>query len=372
VNFAGGFLHVEDEDRQDPVRFDMTLAPVVFAGSAHSEKLSLSWDKNILVLSNESGIAKLEEGTGRFLGASLHDKISGTAHWEQGGFSQAKKSLIDPIGQRNYRDPKRPLSSLLTFLTCEWLHLKSAGSPEAKTKTERALAVLQKLQDKGILDPLDKLWAAETTDKSEVVIIPVDYPENAASVLETATKALAAEIFLVSDKLFPAGSWPWATTREAVYVFGNKGQYTQLELKRLYESDQMGPIGFWTISQLLAWTKLPFSQKFAERGLGRLTSADFRKDWQLILGSNTPFSACLAQILRAAKDLPDEDIDALAGVCQSGTAILIRGAVQSLRVNQNKPAAEVLAPLLDVLWEKNLRITFESALKTLQQSSPAK
>ena len=77
-------------------------------------------------------------------------------------------------------------------------------------------------------------------------------------------------VFRVADALFPRESWPWTTAREAVFVVSGAGTYTGLELQRIYESNEVGPIGYLTIAELLAQIDSPYSVPIAPALAARL------------------------------------------------------------------------------------------------------
>ena len=63
----------------------------------------------------------------------------------------------------------------------------------------------------------------------------------------------------------------------------NRGRYTDMELDRLYRSEDTGPVGCLVIARLLAAAGVPVSKTFAQQGLLRLGPDDFLRDCNLFL-----------------------------------------------------------------------------------------
>jgi len=137
------------------------------------------------------------------------------------------------------------------------------------------------------------------------------------------------------------------------------------ELQRIYESQQIGPIGYLTTARLLSYIKSPLTRPFAARGLQKLSADDFRKDWRLVLEGESVLSQCLARTAEALRDMDDEDLEALLLLFSPERREFLRNFVRLLRQDKSRPVGEVVAPALDEYWEKVLKKKVESALRDL-------
>jgi hypothetical protein len=160
--------------------------------------------------------------------------------------------------------------------------------------------------------------------------------------------------------------------RESVLTVTGRGRYTGEELTRLYESREMGPVGFLATAALLDLIGHPARRVFAERGADRLALDHARKDGRLVWESELFARRVLPGLARGLADLEEPELERLSALLftedrkQLGVKWL--GALRDLK---EKPAAEVLPPVLDAIWEEGLRAVVEAELKKLATRTPA-
>jgi hypothetical protein len=116
---------------------------------------------------------------------------------------------------------------------------------------------------------------------------------------------------------------------------------------------------------LLNLMKLPIAQTFAARGLERLAPADFRKDCRLVLDSKSGLSGLFQDTVRALRDLPPDDVEALAALLPQQGAAFLHRAVTQLSATRDRPLSDTLKPLLNELWGVGLRESVERALRSV-------
>jgi hypothetical protein len=204
-------------------------------------------------------------------------------------------------------------------------------------------------------------------DSGKEFYIPSDQPQSMEAASQDSYAALMSVIFRYTNEFFPKGSWPWTAAREAVFVLGGKGKYTQAELQRIYESDATGPLGFLAIANLLTYINHPAVTVYAQRGQERLSATDFRKDANLLLAGESVFSNSIGRLVRAIQSLSDEDVAAIAAVMAPNTAELLRESVAVLRENKDVSSNETLLPILDKYWSDYLKNEVEIQLKRFLQ-----
>ena len=65
--------------------------------------------------------------------------------------------------------------------------------------------------------------------------------------------------------------------RETVYVLIGKGDHAGQELQRLMDQDQMGPLGYWALSQLLGMAGHPATSFVARNGQLYLDQNNYKR-----------------------------------------------------------------------------------------------
>ena len=97
--------------------------------------------------------------------------------------------------------------------------------------------------------------------------IPDDFDPAGMSPGSVFGRWIANGVAIASNKLFPYRSWPWTVARESALVATNQGKYTEIELQRLYESEENGPLCYLVTAALLRCVSVPLSRLFAAKGL---------------------------------------------------------------------------------------------------------
>jgi TPR repeat protein len=257
-------------------------------------------------------------------------------------------------------DTNAPLSSGAAFLAEEVMSSKyleplvrSRMSAETAARLPGLLRLL-KLEE--VLQPLNQLLGKPAGAAAAEVdfFIPIDLDLVGAT--RSDLMGLAAGWLLRrSDELFPARSWPWTVLREASLTIQGKGKYTEPALKGIYEDGETGPLGYLTVAQVLSKYQPPLARKFAARGLERLAATDFRRDYQLFLAGDSIASQCCLRLTATLRKLDDEQLAALVKLQSPARGEFVRECVRRLRAAEAQPVLEVLAPVLDLYWEKELR-----------------
>jgi hypothetical protein len=360
------------------VRFDLLFAPVACLSFAHRVEWHQSRQGNVLTFdSGTGGRLSIDSLSGR-LQEFVLPKSSGprgaSVRLEQGAFAAAKANMETVSADYPNRfDSRRPLDAMASFFVEEMLQdgplalasLDRMGSEERS----RAAAAVDHIFKYRILSPLDDAMSRLFTRYRDPFAIPPEMTGTSAEAELTNPLIVASAILVVANELFPRGSWPWTTARETAFVLSNQGQNTGEELRRLYESSQVGPIGYLTIAELLAEIKSPYAAMFAQLGLQRLSAADFEKDVALLLEGNSALAQCFRRLATAVRQLSEEDARALAAVFPPGAETSLLNASRLLHERPNDPIADVLPPAFDAYWEGSLRAQVERRLQELAVSA---
>jgi hypothetical protein len=374
---AAGCRHLSDADRKSgmvpPFRLNLELAPVAFLHILDLTNLVWQVKGRTLLLQTSNLVVRLETATGRLEELSFHGpQMSVEARFVKGAFEPARRDLdAASLGWSNRYDPQRPFSSMAGFVAVEsarWRVFDKVVTNLPPVQRERAIAAVSQLLGASVLAPIDE--ATSATNQTESFTIPGEETDRTLAQNSLAT-FLAAFAFGWGNDFFPKYSWPWTVAHESVFVLANQATYTGAELQRLYASDDTGPVGFLVVAELLAKMNLPAAKTFADRGLTRLTAADFRSDCRLFLQDDCRLARAFSNMAVVLREMPPEDVAALAAALPADEAGLLEDCVQALRSAPTEPLAASLGSALDQYWVKSLRARVRAALQKLSATIPA-
>ncbi|MGA2554786.1 MAG: hypothetical protein ABSG04_00735 [Verrucomicrobiota bacterium] len=375
MSFGGGLESSEDEDTKSrtnappPFALKRMLAPVVFAGQAYYEKAAFhfSFDNGLMTMTNEDCCLTIEEKSGKLVKLSLPGKdqqVSSDSRAFDKALAQfARLSAADP----NQLDAKDLLGSFLGFLLQEAVFVSPSWSSNSTVPPDeqrrRAADAIQKITARHPFAPLKEMTPRQLPAKdAEPFNVPFTPGDSA---VQTALSAFLPIIFRYGEGLFPKGSWPWLVLRETALSLADRGKYTDQVVQDIFQSDQTGPLGFEVNARLMNLANSPATIQFASKGLTRLSAADFRRDYSLLLDGDCVLQQCFANLAQGLASLDDGEVGALAGLLSPDNAALLRRSVQLLRQRGDKSLAETLSPVLNELWDTRLKKLIENDLRKL-------
>jgi hypothetical protein len=350
-----------------PVQLNLKLAPLAFLHMAHDTGTICRVQGKKLTVTGPHSVLTADAETGQLREFQLRsNENSASVRFVDGAFNKASRELeAASLSAPNRFAPDHPLSSMLSFSLTEMAKLK-LWDPLTKDFTaaqrERAMQSLNKLLAAEILAPLDR---AATSTKDSGFLIPLDAADQALAQNSSAATVYAAFAFRYCNDFFPKYSWPWTVVHESVFVFAQQATYTQAEITRLFESDNTGPIGSLVIASLLTKLDSGVAKTFAIRGLTRLSASDFRTDCQLFLAGESGLARCFGNIASALREMPEQDVAALAAALPKAEGALLSQCAASLRNAPSQPLSSSLAPALNNYWEDSLRGRVRSSLQKL-------
>jgi ankyrin repeat protein len=338
--------------------FDVQLARAAFLDLSTRFGSNCFISGSMLMVTHDAFTLRAETATGRLIEIRGHteefayDFRFGVHVWDQGSHEFARRSAQ----LTNNYAPGRGLSSLVAFVATEVARWRfSDGS------TSGALAAMRKLLNPEILSPLDRFLGRNETN---TFFVPLDEVDQAIAQNSVAA-FFSGFAFESSRELFPKYSWPWTIARETAFVMMSQGRYTDVELDRLYNSEDTGPIGCLLIARLLATAGSPMAKSFALQGLMRLGTQDFLRDCGLFLRGESGLSRSLAGMAEALRTLPENELAALVAVLPEAGANMVRESAAALREKPDAPPATVLSPIIGKYWEGTLQAKVRQALRQL-------
>lgn len=294
---------------------------------------------------------RIDPASGRLLEATLGP--TATLSFEKGAFDRLTRQLKDTSA--HYHDISgrgQPISSLARFLLQEEALREALGSPKGAASvavSPRATGVRHTLLAKA-LSPLDNLLFAPRPENRQSFSCDTDG--------SGADAALMSFVVKYANELLPYGSWPWSLVRFLAFSKTDPNMCAN-EWQRICVSPETGPIGFWVASTLFD-SKMP-SRPFAMRGLQRLSTADFQRDYRLLVEGESVIAQCLARAVEGLRELSEEEVELLGLSAERWP--LIHRMVKALREHKDKSITAVLSPLLDAYWEDVLREQVETSLR---------
>jgi hypothetical protein len=227
-----------------------------------------------------------------------------------------------------------------------------------------AVAALYTLLNPEFFSPVTSYLGGDETNT--FTLPPDDMDRSLAQ--SPLTGFLVGHVPELSNQLFPKHSWPWTLAREAAFVMMNQGRYTDAELERLCDSEEIGPIGFLAIARLLALGDSPMAKDMALRGLTRLSAQDFLRDCSLFLQGDAGLARGFAGLAETLRTLPEAELTALAALLPEEEAALLRDSATALRTQPEGRLDTVLSPVFTNYWNQSLRANVRAELHRLSKS----
>jgi hypothetical protein len=366
------------------VGFD--IRPVNFLCAAHYFESSVQQNEITLAERDAAGTTsfqlRLDLATGKLLSAD-YPLARGSVHLkaEEGAFARVVNEITAAgVTCTNRLDSSQGLLALLpreaSAAVLEPAVLQDLNELLASPGTNNAwgqlrpflastgrelgrLRVLLEADDSGkLLQPWKSFWHAITWRGTDTFDIPpARLPDRTPT--QQAFAPLAAAVFAEADRVFALGSWAWTALRESAFVLEGATDHAQQSFQQIRTSEEVGPFGCAILAALLV--EVPEGRQFARLGTNRLTLADFHRDYQVLLQTNTVIGDVLRNAAGLFQKLTPEQAATLVPEGDSAKSLFVRDLSQALRSGR-EPVAKAAWPVLERHWDKVVRPTLEAAL----------
>lgn len=206
-------------------------------------------------------------------------------------------------------------------------------------------------------------WTAERAGKDNFSI-PVDPALMQSGATMTLLVSFGA--IVLSEMLAPPDSWVSKLTRELVFIYGGKTQYTARTIEELLADPAMGPIGCRLTAQMLMKFNEATARRFLAKALDQATAEGFRRDWRLLLDSPVGLGQAVEKFLTALAATRPEDEQAAADLLDPRYAQWLTGFLARLRERSaDESVAAWITPQMDQLWEAMLEASFRQKLEAI-------
>jgi hypothetical protein len=372
-SMGGGFSTLAETNpatgQAMPLKIETSFPPVA---TFHllTEGTRFAWRGDSLSFSNEKTIGRINAASGTledlsFPGRENHLKF----RLQAGAFGLRRAELAKQSRSlTNLFDPQHPWGSVLSGALQQLAQpgwLKIGGTNRVASANWVAGLEIGGRLLRVWAEPLGRdLHAGMGFDDDRLFTVPEDKLGRSGQELSAMAAMLAGFVFQSADILFKKDSWPWTIPHEAVFVAGGNSQYTGEEMKRLYESPELGPLGCLALANLMAWLQNPSTNAWAQLGRQRLTAMNFRDDCRLLLEGGPAMRQATSRLADACAQLTGADLDTVASLVTPKTAAQLRQAHRLLRERQpGRSVTDTLEPVLNELWQETLRDNLAQALK---------
>lgn len=339
---------------EHPFRLDLLFAPVVLCDMLLDNPAKLSDGR--LVLEGKCSL-RANLTTGEFMMRSeAEDGLFGQITVKRGEFSREAQQLKTRTqGQPNDYRAGQPVASLARLIVDEpQLWLAAGRQPPDKQLSQS----LRGLIDRGVFGALDTALAKVRWDTTGQFTVPAsrafDPMRNGNSTsLSSIAWMWGASLWL--PKIFPADSWPYWLCHDGLVAADGKTDLVQAAIGRVVQWDRTGPLAYIVLSQWYKHSAPRYSLPFARRGLTRLSTEDFRRDYDLLLNPSYIPGQCVLRLADAIRQMDEAEQARLRASAKAVFGEEVAAMIERLIESKERPSGQVLAAALDELWEKHWR-----------------
>jgi hypothetical protein len=220
-----------------------------------------------------------------------------------------------------------------------------------------------------VLKPFKDLYLkwSEPAEGAETFFVPLD-PTLLQGGGGTMTLLVSFGAVALSEMLAPPDTWASKLSRELVFIYGGKTQYTARTIDELLADPTMGPYSCQIAAQVLAKFNEGAARRFLARALEQANAEGFSRDWRLLLESPMGLGKAMEEFLAALAGIRTEDEQAAAAVLTPAQAQWFAAFLARLRARSaGESVADWIAPNMERLWvsflQDSLRQKLESLLK---------
>jgi serine/threonine-protein phosphatase 6 regulatory ankyrin repeat subunit B len=286
-----------------------------------------------------------------------------TLKFQQGAFDERIAQLEKSISEHNYIQTNTRTGIGLLLNSILPMHL--THTPKSSFTLDQKKQIVATWV--GMLSGI----AECTTSKEDGIAawpekhfpLPIDESLAEGGMMPT----LLAMLYQACHDNLPRDSWIRTLSHVSMLMASGHAQSpsVSLELQELYDSDQIGPVGYLLTSKFFQQIGFPGFKAFAQRGLQTMSADDFRKDWKPLLTKDSKIKDSIRCSLEKLRTYSAEDIQLAASVFPSEFALLIEMVAQRLKETETEQLQESLDPILTDFWEKSFKEMMRQQLNEL-------
>ena len=371
INFGGSLKTQKGNGLLD---FELTMKPA--AALLNSLKYADEWEHKdgMLMMKTEAADgqgkygAVIEEATGRLRELGNGKGIWNKAHTEfsrfslttaKGAWDKATQELeAQTSGVANSYEPGEGFASWAGWLTAGFLNAGIGKTAALKPEEVARRTAAARDLGRGLDISMTQFSSAFTGPDDDRFYVP-DKPRTT-----TASTTMIAQIGLaIVDSVVSEGSWPWLLAREVYYSTAGRNEYTGRILQQVREDPELGPVGCYFAASLLDWTLPASAGEFRDLALSKMTAADFRKDWGLLVQNcsarkRTAMAGLLEKVRAGGQNAETDLLREVFGGAEAGTKIgfnsMMESFLQELRREPDRTLATATTAAMDRMWDETL------------------
>jgi parvulin-like peptidyl-prolyl isomerase len=366
------------------LRFQLEMPPAVFV--LWGQTLAPGWQTHdgvagVVGFRDERKITtfQIEEATGRL--KWIEEIYPGTDGMpphtlrlsvRPGAWDAASKELNDQsAGVPNAYDAKEPWPSWAAFVAQNCFNAGlGLGADPAPAEVHAMTTAIHNLTRDLLAEPLRAI-----VDTFNLGDDPFSIPYNADDFARAMRPdaLLSVVALMMADYFMDETSWPWLLTREMYYLKQGRNDYVEETLRQIREDPHLGPVGCYLVAQTLESVLPEASRKFLELGRTRLSTSDFRSDWELLRDSPLGRQPAMTAMLQRFQKGQQDEVRLLEAVLTlksellpappANVASLLEKFSGTLRGLRNTPLSEALKTTMDGLWEQSFREQVRKAIE---------
>ena len=372
-SMTGGFHGGGGRDPENVFGLETLLAPGAFLGVDQSfDKVEIVGDR--LEVSSKTMSAQIDRETGRPLQLTTQNEEENhelRLTFEKEAFQKrAARMRTATASHEELTGTNGVLTGYARFVIWEGLHetpLSFMLPPPKNSAHDRdqAALILDHLLQQGLLSPLDQLWKEATSPPGDAFILPTDTTQVPQSAMGIILAGMSGHFIRWSHRLFPENSWPQDLTRLLALAVFNEQEEAAEQMRALYHSGTMGPLGFYATARTLGMVNAAAAHPFVQRGLDRLGIEELNKDVGLLLSPGSELFLTATKWDAAIAALPEEDLKLLIKVLRDPAESAMRWWRRSLQQRPDAPMTERVRAGLEDWWNESLRETMAEAFQSL-------
>ena len=355
-----------DSDVEDYLA-DIKFHPAVWFDMANNPKTSITpVDQSRVRIQTEYGAEiAVDPRTGEIIEVRWNEVA---AKFEKGLFEARLETLEKAAVDADCETVKVP--SFWDVLTRSSLSLYLTHLPTDKMALEQKTEALRALNTflSGFAECRSEDDDTDDSDNQDTFMLPMDEQLAADGMLPM----VMGYAYRICQENLPRDSWVRTLMHSLVLMSSGYAQHPSVsqDLQYVYNSDEIGPVGYLLTAQLLGQLHFPAYQAFAQRGLAVLDAEHFRKDWQPLLVRESEIKTQLLCYLKQFQTSDGEDIR-LVELILPKYAAQYEDAAEKLRQVQIDKPIETLDPVLTDYWQTMLKENIQQQLNELLGLSQA-
>ncbi len=315
--------------------------------------------------------AVIDEATGRLRELGNGKGIWNKEHTEhsrcsittaKGAWDKATQELeAQTAGMANSYEPGEGFASWAGWLTAGFLNAGFGKTATLKPEEVARRTVAARDLGRGLDISMAQFSSAFSDPEDDRFYVP-DRPDKPRTTRASTTMIAQIGVAIV-DSVVSEGSWPWLLAREVYYSTAGRNEYTGRILQQVRQDPELGPMGCYFAASLLDWTLPASAGEFRELALSKMTAAEFRKDWGLLVQNcsarkRTAMAGLLEKVRAGGQNAETDLLREVFGSAEAGTKLgftsMMESFLQELRREPDRTLATATSAAMDKMWDETL------------------